>query len=170
MMLQNIGSWWKDFASQLGKRPEKDEQPLKRSRLQVKTDLYELAEVLQWLEQEIYSISLLPRDQWWQYQTALAEGFTNAVRHAHEGLPPSTPIDIEVKVFPTYLEIEIWDYGPGFDLEATLKSRYEKPNEDGTDYAEGGRGLIFMHQLTNELFYTRTAQERNCLVMRKKFS
>jgi serine/threonine-protein kinase RsbW len=165
MVLQNLGSWWKGFASQLAKRPEKDEQPIKRSRLEVRSDLYALADVLQWLEDEIYS--LLPRDRWWQYQTALAEGFTNAVRHAHHDLPESTPIEIEVNVYADYLEILIWDYGSPFDLEAKLKSRYEKSEVNEMD-REGGRGLIFMHQLTDELCYKRTADNRNCLVMRKK--
>ena len=165
MVLQNFGSWWKGLASQLGKRQAKEERPLKRSRLQVKSDLYALAQVLQWLEDEIYS--LLPRDRWWQYQTALAEGFTNAVRHAHHDLPPTTEIEIEVTVFPNYVEIKIWDYGPPFDLEAKLQSRYENPNGNPLD--EGGRGLIFMHQLTNELLYTRIGDNRNCLIMRKNF-
>lgn len=165
MVLQNFGSWWKGLASQLGKRQAKEERPLKRSHLQVKSDLYALAQVLQWLEDEIYS--LLPRDRWWQYQTALAEGFTNAVRHAHHDLPPTTEIEIEVTVFPSYVEIKIWDYGPPFDLEAKLQSRYENPNGNPLD--EGGRGLIFMHQLTNELLYVRIGDNRNCLIMRKNF-
>ncbi|MBK4729719.1 ATP-binding protein [Oxynema sp. CENA135] len=164
MVLPKITSWWKDISSQLSKEQPQVAQPLKQSHLQVKTDLHDLAEVLQWLEAEVFS--LLPRDRWWECQTALAEGFTNAVRHAHRNLPPTTPIEIDLTIFPHYLEMQVWDIGPPFDLKAKLKAVCEE-TFDPLD-KEDGRGLLFMHQLTDELFYIRSDDRKNCLVMRKK--
>lgn len=46
---------------------------------------------------------------------AVAEGFTNAVRHAHAQLPPETPIAIEVKLLGDCINIRIWDHGHPFD-------------------------------------------------------
>ncbi len=80
-------------------------------------------------------------------------------------LPRATPIDLEVKVFASYLEIRIWDRGQPFDLEAKLHS-IMKEQRDPLD-REGERGLLFMHKLTDELYYNRTDDSRNCLLMRK---
>jgi len=160
---QKIGSWWQKLISRLRKQSAMPEQPLKRSRIQVGTDLNALAEVLQWFEQ--FNISLVPGEIWWQCQTALAEGFTNAVRHAHHNLPPETSIDIEVAILPHCLEMRIWDDGQPFDLESKLQALSQQvldPLEK-----ENGRGLIFMHQLTDEISYTRTEDQRNCLLMRR---
>lgn len=144
------------------------EQPLVQSRLQVETDLNALTEVLQWFEQ--LTLPLLPYELWWQCQVALTEGFTNAVRHAHKDLPQNTPIEIQVKVFASYLEMRIWDYGERFDLEAKLQSKLSLLKQKDFDPLEneGGRGLIFMQQFTDELCYIRMSDGRNCLLMRRK--
>lgn len=141
-----------------------NEQPMKYSRLQVETDLNALTEVLHWFEQLI--LPLLPYNLWWESQVALTEGFTNIVRHAHHNLPQTTPIEIEVKVFADCLEIRIWDLGQPFDLEAQLQRLYQEnlsPLEK-----EGGRGLIFMKHLMDELCHSRLPDQRNCLTMRKR--
>jgi len=141
----------------------KDEQPKAESHLQVETDMKALTEVLEWLENIV--LPLLPGDLWWQCQLIVNEGFTNVVRHAHRNLPRATPIDLEVKVFASYLEIRIWDRGQPFDLEAKLHSIMEE-QRDPLD-REGERGLLFIHKLTDELYYNRTDDSRNCLLMRK---
>lgn len=140
------------------------EQLRKPRRIEVHSDLINLEKVLAWFEKN--HISLVPEDLLWQCETALAEGFTNAVRHAHRGLPEHTPIEIEVTLEGRCLEMRIWDCGEPFDFDSKLQSLLqetfgplEKPN---------GRGLIFMHRLTDELSYTRTSDRRNCLLMRKK--
>ena len=56
-----------------------------------------------------------------QCKLALIEGFTNAVRHAHKGMPIETPIELEVTVFNGRLEMKVWDYGQPFDLKARLR-------------------------------------------------
>lgn len=142
----------------------RNETPLQQSRLQVKTDLEAITEVWQWFEQ--FTSPLLPQLFWWQCEVALTEGFTNAVRHAHQHLPQTTLIEIELKVFAHYLEIRIWDWGKPFDLHSKLESLLqEAPN---SQEKEGGRGLIFMHQLMDELDYLRLSDGRNCLLLRKR--
>jgi serine/threonine-protein kinase RsbW len=140
------------------------EKPLKESRLQVETDLNAVPKVLQWLEE--FNNLLLPQKVYGECQLALIEGFTNAVRHAHQGLPQTTLIELELQLFPQYLEMRIWDKGQPFDWEAMLEAlRQEDTNPLEK---EGGRGLIFMKQLTDELSYDRLPDDRNCLLMRKR--
>ncbi|MGB3695669.1 MAG: ATP-binding protein [Spirulinaceae cyanobacterium] len=147
-----------------------NKKTLKESHLEVATDLNALSQVLEWFEET--ATSLLPDKAYWQCKLALAEGFTNAVRHAHQGLPKTTPIKLEVKFFTQYLEMKVWDRGQPFDLlarlqyQTKLQSNFD-PKKD--DVPEGGRGLIWMNQLTDELSYTRTPDQQNCLFMRKKF-
>jgi serine/threonine-protein kinase RsbW len=140
-----------------------DEQPLKQSHLLVQTDLNDLRKVLGWFEQ--FNLPILHAYIWGQCQLALTEGFTNAVRHAHRDLPQTTPIDIEVKVFADRIEMRIWDQGPPFDFHAKLQwVRKHPPRLTDT----GGRGMLWMQQLTDEVCYQRLPDQRNCLVMVKK--
>lgn len=141
------------------------EIPLKKIHLQVNTTLDELDQVLQWFNQ-LEHLSI-PKMLKYQFQLVLAEGFTNAVRHAHKNLPSKTPIDLEVTVFNTRLEIRIWDYGQPFDLEAKLIES-EKIDREQLE-REGGRGLIIMRRSADRLSYTRSVDERNCLVIVKYF-
>lgn len=144
----------------------KDEQPIAEFDLQVITDLNALTQVSEWLENIV--LPLIPQDLWWQCSLIVNEGFTNAVRHAHQNLPPETPIDIDVKVFADYLEIRIWDKGQPFNLESKLRSILQE-QRDPLD-REGERGLVFMYKLTDELHYIRTDDRSNCLVMRKNLT
>jgi serine/threonine-protein kinase RsbW len=142
------------------------EQVIQKFHLQVETELEALREVLQWFEGIIFPS--LPDKMGWQCEVALVEAFTNAVRHAHQNLPKNTPIDLEVKLCPSFLEMRIWDSGKPFDLKAKLKDTLESdihPLEK-----EGGRGLQFMKKLTDELQYLSLPNHRNCLVMRKKYT
>jgi serine/threonine-protein kinase RsbW len=82
-------------------------------------------------------------------------------------LPQATLIDLEVKVFAEYLEIRIWDRGQPFKLEAMLHSIVQQQQNPES---EGGRGLLFMYKLTDDLRYIRTDDLRNCLVMRKNIT
>jgi serine/threonine-protein kinase RsbW len=146
-----------------------NERPLKQARLQVETDLNAVTNVvLPWFEE--FTTPLLPQQLQSQCQLAFVEGFTNAVRHAHHDLPPTTPIDLELKLFAHCLEMRIWDKGQPFDLQAKLQEKIEALSHQDYDpiEKEGGRGLIFMHQLTDELSYDRLSDGRNCLLLRKQ--
>lgn len=136
---------------------------VQRAFLQVKTDLNALVDVLSWFDQ--FSGSPLSDRDWQQCQLVLAEGFTNAVRHAHCGRPVELLIDIEVMIFAEQLEIRLWDYGSPFNLAHQLE---QLPSSFDCD-AEGGRGLQLMQKLTDGLSYTRTGK-RNCLLLVKHYS
>ncbi len=165
MMLGNIGSWWKGLASGRGIQPAANERPLKEAQLQVCTDLTALDDVLRWFEQ--LNTAPLSCEEWWQCETALVEGFTNAVRHAHRHLPQTTPIELEVIVFAHCVEMRIWDRGEPFDLEAYLEDILKKPLDP---WEIGGKGLRIMKELMDELYYRRTPDGRNCLRMRKRIA
>ena len=137
---------------------------LAQSNLQVKTTLTSLEEVLKWFYRITYTF--LPSDIFHKCQIALTEGFTNAVRHAHRTLPETTPIELEVKIVSPWIEIRIWDWGEPFDLEKALQSMSEM-HADPLEH-EGGRGLIFMSKLMDELYYIRLEDQRKCLLMKKR--
>jgi cellulose synthase (UDP-forming) len=142
----------------------KAERFLQFFQLQVNSDLSALPQVLSWFEQ--LQQPSIPTSIWLACQTALAEGFDNAVRHAHKAIPPETPIDIEVKIFTQSLEIQIWDNGPAFDFESHLQ---QLPEEIDV-MAESGRGVNLMQQIADCLSYTRTPDNRNCLLIVKFYS
>ncbi|HEY9638048.1 MAG TPA: glycosyltransferase family 2 protein [Coleofasciculaceae cyanobacterium] len=142
----------------------KAEQFLQSFQLQVHTEPKDLSHVLSWFDQ--LRQPTIPSNIWLECQTALAEGFDNAVRHAHQGLPPETPIDIEVTIFTQTIEIRVWDRGSDFDFEEHLQ---QMPNEvDET--AESGRGVGIMQKIADYLSYTRSPDHRNCLLISKSYS
>ena len=142
----------------------KSNPEVRQYHLQVETELEALKEVLHWFEGLVFP--LVPQKVGWQCEVALVEAFTNAVRHAHQNLPKNTPIDLEVKLLPNFLEMRIWDRGQSFDLQDKLR-KGEK--EVSSMEKEGGRGLHFIKKLTDELQYLNLPNHRNCLVMRKKY-
>ncbi|MBD2577322.1 anti-sigma regulatory factor [Oscillatoria sp. FACHB-1406] len=134
----------------------------KKSLLTVPTKLDALSQVLSWFDS---NRQLMPQKDWLQCQLALAEAFTNAVRHAHKGLSEDTPIELEVLLYPTSIELRIWDRGAPFDLEGYIKTLDEQPN-----YHSGGqRGLILMKSIADRLSYRRVDEQRNCLLLVKTF-
>ncbi|NES98518.1 MAG: ATP-binding protein [Desertifilum sp. SIO1I2] len=133
-------------------------------RLQVRSDLRALDQVLSWFDQ--FDESPIPNTTWMECKTALAEGMTNAIRHAHKDRSSDSPVEIELTLFPELLEIRIWDRGPGFDMDGWLAN--EQPPLDN-EYLEHGRGLLMMQKLVDRLSYDRTADRRNCLLMVKHF-
>lgn len=137
---------------------------VKQYHLRVQTELEALKEVLQWFEGLVFP--LVPQKMGWQCEVALVEAFTNAVRHAHQNLPKNTPIDLEVKLLPNFLEMRIWDRGKPFDIEDKLRT---SEREASSMEKEGGRGLQFIKKLTDELQYLNLPNHRNCLVMRKRY-
>ena len=139
-------------------------QVLKKADLQVNTGLSALDRVLSWFAQ-LYE-QRIPTSVWIRCQLALAEGFTNAVRHAHEGKRPDLPVDIEVAVCTESVEIKIWDSGAAFDLEQKIKDMSEKIDPE----SPGGRGLKLMKDIADSLSYTRTADGRNCLSIVKNYT
>lgn len=132
-------------------------------RTQVNTDLHLLGQVLAWFDQ-FYQPSV-PQSVWLECQLALAEGFTNAVRHAHFGKPKETPIEIEITFKDRAIELRILDYGAGFDLEQLL---HHLPAPEAQDSA-GGRGLKIIEQTADIFSYTAINDRQNCLLIVKNY-
>lgn len=131
--------------------------------IDVSTNLDDLNRVLLWFDG--FDHTLIPALAWFQSKLALAEGFTNAVRHAHRNLLPDTPIAIQLNILSDCLEIRIWDHGSSFNLEETIKCLPDEVDRD----AGGGRGLKLMQKMADVLTYTRTTDQRNCLLFIKYF-
>lgn len=138
-------------------------EPPKTIRTQVSTDLRLLAQVLAWFNQLRHP--LIPQSVWLKCELALAEGFTNAVRHAHAGKPSETPIEIEVTFQKQAIELRIWDYGSGFDLTEQL---HDLP-EPAAQETSGGRGLKIIQQTADEFSYRAVDERRNCLLIIKHY-
>src|SRR4028119_1614637 len=110
-----------------------DWQAIHKAEIQVSSDLGDLSQVLSWFDQ--FNHPPVPKYIWMQCQLAIAEGFTNAARHAHRDKPPETPIEMEVAIFPERLEIRIWDRGQPFDLKGSVTDMPAQVDEE----AVGGR-------------------------------
>ncbi|MGA1355293.1 MAG: ATP-binding protein [Prochlorothrix sp.] len=90
-------------------------------RVQVETNLHALAILFQNLDPARHHC---PGETLWpQCKLALAEGFSNAVRYAHQGYPLVTPLDLEMAVTQRGLELRLWDYGSPFSIWDTLGQR-----------------------------------------------
>lgn len=136
---------------------------LQQDHLTVKSELKLLNQVQQWFED--FCLKHLSKLGWTENQLyrlnlALAEGFTNAVRHAHHALPPETTIQIEVSLWSDRLEIRIWDYGQPFNPDAVREP------EPGT-LQVGGYGWFLLRRLADHVSYERSADGRNCLLIVK---
>jgi serine/threonine-protein kinase RsbW len=135
----------------------------KKSHIQVPTDLNALEDVLAWFDKLEAPI---PKMIWFQCQLALAEGFTNAVRHAHQGKPTHTPIDIEACLTNSYIEFQIWDEGPGFAFDEYVQRAANLMD----NHSEGGRGLGLIKRIADDLEYVQESGQRNCLRIFKQYS
>jgi serine/threonine-protein kinase RsbW len=136
---------------------------LKTKRQTFLTDLSELDRVLS-LYDEIKE-TRIPHKVWLQGQLALAEGFTNAVRHAHQKMSRNTPIDVEITLFSEHFEMRIWDHGPAFDLKGAIYE-YGQIREHLTP---GKRGLLILDRICDDLSYTRVKDNTNCLLIVKYY-
>ncbi|BCL37305.1 sigma-B activity negative regulator [Nostoc sp. MS1] len=135
---------------------------MQHDQLTIKSELKLLNLVQQWFED--FSLKYLSQLGWTESQLyrlnlALAEGFTNAVRHAHRSLPPETTIEIEVSLWINKIELRIWDHGKPFDPNAIAEP------EPGT-LQVGGYGWFLLRRLADRVVYERE-DGRNCLVIVK---
>ncbi len=136
---------------------------LRKTHLKVPSNLKSLDKVLVHFDQ--INQPSIPKKVWLECQLALVEGFTNAVRHAHEKLSTDMEIEIEIAVLEGRLELRIWDWGPPFDLQACIEYYCQGQNND----SGGGRGAIILHKIADRLSYTRQGDNRNCLLIVKNY-
>ena len=130
-----------------------------QARLTVRSHLEELTGVQRWFRTLISRMSVNSPwldEQFDQLNLALAEGFTNAVRHAHADLPENTPIEIELLVSPEQLEIRIFDRGGPFDPSSLSEP---KPGA----LREGGYGWFLLRRLSDQVSYDCIQDQLNCL-------
>lgn len=132
--------------------------------VEVPGDLQELDRLL--LKFNQIHRDFIPNEDWLQCRLALAEGFTNAVRHAHKNIPREVPIQIEVLLRRDSMEIRIWDYGAVFDLQSFIAETARKHG----NWLASGRGIPLLNKIADVLDYQRTKHEKNCLLIIKKFS
>lgn len=137
---------------------------LREISFKVNSDLKALDEVLGYFDQ--LNQAWIPKKDWLHCQLALAEGFTNAVRHAHKDISGDIFVEIEIKLRSDSLEMRIWDFGPFFDLQAFLEANADKDNR----FAGHGQGLPILQKISAQLSYECKNDERNCLLIIKKFS
>jgi serine/threonine-protein kinase RsbW len=124
--------------------------------LQVTTSLSDLVLVLNWFEKLPHTS--VPNADWLRCKTALAEIFTNSVRHAHRDMPSETPISLEANLTGSSIEIKVFDFGVSFDLSKKLS----KSDEVDVN-ALGGRGLSLISQMMDVFTYDKTADGLNCM-------
>ncbi|MDJ0733147.1 MAG: glycosyltransferase [Nostocaceae cyanobacterium] len=136
---------------------------LQSYQLKIQSDLNELSTVLSWFD-NLYN-PLIPQHTWLEIKTALAEGFDNAVVHAHKKLPPETLIDIQLVIYSQSIEIQIFDRGPGLNWEQHLKNMPDEVHED----AECGRGIGIMQQIADNISYISLPDNRNRLSIIKYY-
>lgn len=135
----------------------------RKASLRVPTDLSALARVLEWFDG--LDSPAVPQRIWLQFKTALAEAFTNAVRHAHKDEASDLYVEVHFEQTAEFLLLQVVDWGPPFDLEGKLQAL-----PDTMDlHATGGRGLRLMQCIADRLEYTRLDDRRNCLSLVKYY-
>jgi serine/threonine-protein kinase RsbW len=129
--------------------------------LQVVSHLDSVADVLEGFERLRHP--QLPADVWAEGQTALVEGFTNAVRHAHRDLSPPPPVAIELSLCPDRLSIQIDDHGRSFDMEDAWRRLSEQLARSDYDplEREAHWGLVMLLRLQRDRGWTITYRRRN---------
>jgi serine/threonine-protein kinase RsbW len=89
----------------------------------------------------------IPKIVWLQCQLALAEAFTNVVRHAHKKLSSEALISVEVTLLEKSIEIRVWDYGEPFNLEAFIQNYGDRQRR-----IDGGRGIMILHRIAATVY------------------
>ncbi len=131
--------------------------------LNIDSDLRHLAAVLSWFDP--WRQILDDDTVWQQCRIAIVEAFTNAVRHAHQGLPQETPIHLEALLDGETLVMEICDRGQPFDLDHYLSDLPPSSRD-----AEGGRGLRLIRDIADQVTYRRQGDTGNCLRIVKQLT
>lgn len=134
--------------------------PLAHQRLSVTSSLDQLETVLAWFGRLRHLP--LPGDLWVQAETALVEGFSNAVRHAHGSRSDAPPVELEAWIRDEEFRLVISDHGPPFDLEQALVALRRLMAGSDFDPLERDQhwGLIFLLRLRDQHGWT-IVQERS---------
>lgn len=137
-----------------------------KTELLIPSDLRFISVVEHWLL-ECLSLELKNLQEYPQMvqrlRLALAEGYSNAVRHAHKG-EASLPILLRLELVQDIICLEIWDQGDGYDI-----NKYSAPVPQ--DRQEGGYGWMILSRLVDKVQYqTGIGGHSNCLRLETRFS
>lgn len=88
---------------------------------------------------------------------ALTEACANVVQHAGEHEEYQVDVCIDDRV----CRISVFDHGPGFDVESVIAATPPSP-------LEGGRGLLLMRALVDELQFLGAEDGRHGVVLEKQ--
>ncbi len=118
-----------------------------------------VAPLLDWLEQ--HRPPGLDPLLWVQAQTALVEGFSNAVRHAHAHLDPPPEVVVSLEVTPLQLQLRLRDHGPPFDITPAWSAEESPPERDPDGLGEAHLpqreahwGLVMLARLRRDFGWT----------------
>ncbi|MDB9528230.1 anti-sigma regulatory factor [Oscillatoria sp. CS-180] len=129
------------------------------SELQVPSDLKFISIIEDWLL-GCLRLELAEWPDWPKWENRLrlvmVEAYSNVVRHAHQD-KPHIPVLLKLDLHPDFLRLEVWDQGPGFDIDS-----YLPPTPDAQQ--EGGYGWLILNRLMDKVDYQAAARgNMNCL-------
>lgn len=148
--------------------PERNISVFKTAQLDVVSDLTLLPRVLEWFTQ-FQADTEVPRSIWLQANIALTEGFTNAVRHAHNGLSSSTPIVLKAELSEGFFHFEIWDQGGPYDFDQAIvqiQNIISAPDFDPLVHEQHWGSVIFLNLIRQHhwhIDYSRQGASQNRL-------
>ena len=134
-----------------------------KTELHVPSDLKFLKVVEDWL---LGSLEIELEDQVdWARQSnrlrlVLVEAYSNVVRHAHRE-QPNLSVLVRLELIDREMNLEIWDYGRGYDLSTYLAPEPESQQE-------GGYGWLILNRLMDRVEYRLQVNGRNCLVLQTR--
>lgn len=134
-----------------------------KTELHVPSDLKFLKVVEDWL---LGSLEVELEDQVdWARQSnrlrlVLVEAYSNVVRHAHRE-QPNLSVLVRLELKDREINLEIWDYGKGYDLSTYLAPEPESQQE-------GGYGWLILNRLMDRVEYRLQVNGRNCLVLQTR--
>lgn len=135
-----------------------------RTELHVPSDLKFLAIVENWLLGSLQA-ELGESLDWAKHSNrlrlVLVEAYSNVVRHAHRD-QPNLPVLMRLELRDRDIQLEIWDYGRGYDL-----STYLPP--DPEELQEHGYGWLILNRLMDKVEYRLQINGRNCLKLEATF-
>ena len=139
-----------------------------KTELAIPSDLKFLAVVEDWLLSSLKAEIGTDMDLDWKkvesrLRLVIVEVYSNIVRHAHQD-QPDIPVVLRLGVEGSFLSLEVWDQGHGFDIR-----NYRCPSPGNLQ--EGGYGWLILHQLMDRVDYQlKVGNGRNCLTLEKELS
>lgn len=97
----------------------------------------------------------VPEQTTYDVQLAVNEAVVNTIKHAY-GNRPDGRVKVVFSLLPQRLQIDVYDWGEGFDLTTVSEPNLEEPSESGY-------GLMIIKRLMDEVSYHRDPVQGNRL-------